>query len=172
MGQVPNTFATGQSYQGYYWSAYKQTQDKSHSKYRSTDGTGFTIRGMVPSDGFSSPQRRPYSHWGTGYPDTTLSYKCAAHTYSLRYATLAAVNSTSASRIKSTDDSLNAWGLRNMHCGWSLGFICVAKSGWLLQSLHALLRAAVVPAVLRMPTMGSHLRRHALLLLEVLLRCL
>jgi hypothetical protein len=136
MGNAPLTFATGQTYSGYYWSGYKQAQDRSHSKYRSVDGTGYTIRGMVPSDGFSSPQRRPYAHWGKDYPDTTRSYKCAAHGYAERFATLAAVNSSSASRIKSTDDSLNAWGMRNMACGWSFGFICITKSESLLQAPH------------------------------------
>jgi hypothetical protein len=133
MGNDPNTFATPQSYQGYYWSAYKQTQDKSHSKYRSTDGTGFTIRGMAASDGFSSAQRRPYSHWGTGYPNH-ITWKCGAHGYVERFATLGAVNGTldQVPRVKSTDDTLNAWGLRNMYCEWSFGFICLAKSGCLL----------------------------------------
>lgn len=129
MGNAPLTYASGQSYQGYYWSAYKQTQDKSHSKWRATDGTGFTIRGLVPSDGFSSPQRRPYAHWGTGYAGGPDTHKCAMHGYPDRFATLGAVNSSTAPRVVSTDNSLNAWGLRTGHCDWLFGFICIAKSG-------------------------------------------
>jgi hypothetical protein len=128
MGNGPTTYATGSTTTGYYWSAYKQVQDTSHSKYRAMDGTGYTIRGYVPSDGFSSPQRMPYGHWGTGYPDSNTGWSCGAFGYTQRFQSLAAVNASSASRIKSTDDTQNAWGLRNMPCSWSFGFICYTKS--------------------------------------------
>jgi hypothetical protein len=134
MGNNPLTYAPGSTYQGYYWSAYKQTQDYSHSKYKATDGTGYTIRGFFASDGMSSPQRRPYAHWGTGYAyDGPISWKCAMHGYNERFATLGAVNSTTVPRIVSPDNTLNAWGMRNSYCYWSFGFICLAKSGCQLE---------------------------------------
>lgn len=139
MGNNPLTYASSSTLDGFYWSAYKQTQDRSHSKWRSTDGTGYTIRGFYPSDGFSSAQRRPYAHWGTGYASGSIDNKCAMHSYALRFATVGAVNDTAAPRVTSPDNTLNAWGLRNGPCSWSFGFICLAKSGWLLLPWMALL---------------------------------
>ena len=129
MGNSPTGYAgTYVSHYGFYWSAYKQAQDNSHSKFRAADGTGFTIRGFYASDGFNSPQRRPYAHWAASYPDTNEGWKCGAHQYDGRYQSLGAVNASNVPRVKSTDDTLNAWGLTNRYCGWSYGFICLAKS--------------------------------------------
>jgi hypothetical protein len=127
-GNAPTTYGTGVTYQAYYWSAYKQVQQYSNAKWRGMDGTGLTIRGYVPSDGFNSPQRAPYSHWGAGYPNGNYGWSCGAHGYAERFQTLGAVNASDAPRVKSTDESLNAWGLRNMPCGWSFSSICYAKS--------------------------------------------